>query len=141
MNLDIDKRYSLLSMGVFLHLLHNNEKFKDAWIKKYPHTKNQAENFFKNENCGCRPRLIQAYKQTRFEADVFIVSFINENEGCINFDEIEKKGARDVRGHVFSIPASEVHLQDFLASIHQKNADYDHFITTVIKDKILVTFF
>jgi len=141
MNLEIDQRYSILSLGIFLHLMHNNEKFKNLWLDKYPNTKNYAENFFKNENCGCRPKLIQQYKKDRFNADILIVSFINENKDCIDFNEIEKKGSRDIRGHVFSIPASEAHYQDFLASIHQKNADYDHFTSTVIKDKILLTFF
>lgn len=141
MNLEIDERYSSMSLGVFLHLMHNNETFKNSWVEKYPNTKQYAENFFKNENCGCRPRLIQQYKKDRFNADLFIVQFINNNKDSVDFDEMEKKAARDIRGHVFSIPAHEGHYQDFLASIHQKNADYDHFITTTVKDKILITFF
>lgn len=141
MNLSIDKRYSSLSIGIFLHLAHNNEKFKEEWIQKYPNTKQYAENFFKDENCGCRPKLIQQYKADRFNADIMIVTFINNNEGVIDWKEMEQKGERDVAGHVFSIPATEAHYQDFLASLHQKNAQYDHFTAVVIKDKMILTFF
>ena len=141
MNLSIDKRYSSISLGVFLHLMHNNEKFKDLWIKTYPQQEPFANNFFKDENCGCRPRLIAKYKAERFHADLLIVNFINENEGCIDLKEMDSKADRDVTGHVFSIPATESHYQDFLASLHQKNAHYRHFTTTLIKDKLIITFF
>ena len=141
MNLSIDSRYSLLSLGIFLHLMHNDETFKNAWVEKYPESEDYANNFFKNENCGCRPRLIQTYKRNRFDADLFIVNYINENEGCVDFNELEQKAERDVTGHVFSIPAAEGHYQDFLASLHQKNAYYSHFNTMVLGDKIILTFF
>lgn len=141
MNLEIDKRYSTLSLGIFLDLMHNNEKFNKIWIEKYPEQRPYSENFFKDENCGCRPRLIAKYKAQRFEADKLIVNFINENEGCIDFNEIDGKAERDITGHVFSIPATEAHYQDFLASLHQKNAFYSHFSAVTIKDKMILTFF
>tara|TARA_B100002019_G_scaffold293175_1_gene319160 strand:- start:20379 stop:20804 length:426 start_codon:yes stop_codon:yes gene_type:complete len=141
MNLSIDKRYSSLSLGILLHLIHNNEDFKNKWIEKYPNTKQYAENFFKDENCGCRPRIIQQYKADRFDADIFIVNYINENEGVIDWNEMESKAERDISGHVFSIPATESHYQDFLSSLHQKNATYEHFTSLVLKDKIILTFF
>ncbi len=141
MNLSISKEYSSLSLGIFLHLMHNNEKFNKLWIKTYPDQKPFADNFFKDENCGCRPRLIHKYKRERFHADLLIVNFINENEGCVDMKEMTTKADRDITGHVFSIPVSESHFQDFLASLHQKNAFYNHFTTTTIKDKLVLTFF
>jgi len=141
MSLTTDSRYSTYSLSIVLYLIHNNEDYKNLWCEKYPNAKQYAENFFKDENCGCRPGIIKQYKLDRFHADIMTVEFINKNKDCLNFDEFEKIGKRDISGHVFSIPKSEGHYQDFLASLQQKNTTYSHFNTTVIDDKILVTFF
>ena len=121
--------------------MHNSEDFNNKWIEKYPDNKPYAKNFFKDENCGCRPKLIQQYKRDRFNADIMIVDFINENEGVIDFNAMDQDAERDISGHVFSIPATEGHYQDFLASLHQKNAHYKHFTSIIIKDKLVLTFF
>ena len=52
MKTDISIEYSTHSISIVLHLLHNNEDYNKLWIKKFPKTKAQASNFFKNENCG-----------------------------------------------------------------------------------------
>jgi|TARA_B110000305_G_C19321138_1_gene579007 hypothetical protein len=142
MNLEIDPRYSTYSLSIILHLIHNNEDYKNEWIKKYPKTESFATNFFNNENCGCRPKLVSQYKKDRFHADVMTVNFINSNEDVIDFDKFcEENGGQDLTGHVFAIPASEGHYQDFLAAIQQKNATFSHFNTIQINEKILLTFF
>lgn len=142
MKLDIDSRYSTFSLSIVLHLLHNNEEYSKLWISKYPNTENQAKNFFKNENCGCRPALVFQYKKDRFSADLLTVNFINENEGSLNFDEFcKEKGGQELKGHVFAIPAEEHHYKDFLASLEQRRGIYDHFSTLKLNDKILITFF
>jgi len=49
MKTDISIQYSTHSISIVLHLLHNNEDYNKLWIKKFPKTKAQASNFFKNE--------------------------------------------------------------------------------------------
>ena len=142
MKLDIDSRYSTFSLSIVLYLLHNNEDYNKLWISKYPTTEGQAKNFFKNENCGCRPALVFQYKKDRFPADLFTVNFINENKGSLDFDKFcKEKGGQELKGHVFAIPAEEHHYKDFLASLEQRRGIYDHFSTLKINDKILITFF
>ena len=119
LKLDIDSRYSTYSLSIVLHLIHNNEEFKNLWIEKYPSTESYANNFFKNENCGCRPSLVTMYKRDRFNAD----------------------GSQNLDGFVFAIPATEGHYKDFLASLQQKNAKFSHFNTLQLNDKIILTFF
>ena len=139
---DIDPRYSTFSVSIFLHLIHNDEKFKNLWIKGYPKTESFANNFFNNENCGCRPSLISAYRRNRFNADLMIVAYLKENPDVLNFDEFcNGNGGQDLSGHVFAIPQEEAHYKDFLAALQQKNSIYSHFNTIQMNDKILITFF
>ena len=142
MNLEIDPRYSTYSISIVLHLLHNNEEYSKLWISKYPQTESQASNFFKNENCGCRPVLLSTYKKHRFQIDVFTVDFINSNKKSIDLEKFfEENGGQDLAGHVFAIPEGEGHYKDFLAAIQQKKGRFSYFNTMQIDGKILVTFF
>lgn len=140
-DLHINNKYNKYSLYIILHLIHNDESFKDAWIERFPDQKSYAENFFKNENCGCKPRIVSLYHAERFAADLLTVQYINKNPDCINWEEIEKEAAPDVTGHVFSVPATESHYQDFLASLQQKNAMFNFFVPTKINDKLLISFF
>lgn len=140
--LDIDPKYSTYSLAIVLHLIHNNEEYKNLWCEKYPQTSSFANNFFKDENCGCRPGLVSQYKRDRFNADVMTVNFINTHEGCIDLDKFfNGEGSQDLEGFVFAIPATEGHYKDFLASLQQKNAKFSHFNTIQLNDKIILTFF
>lgn len=142
MNLEIDPRYSTYSTSIVLHLLHNNEEYSKLWISKFPKTESQASNFFKNENCGCRPVLLSTYKKHRFQIDVFTVDFINSNKKAIDLEKFfEENGGQDLAGHVFAIPEGEGHYKDFLAAIQQKKGRFSYFNTIQIDGKILVTFF
>jgi len=142
MNLEIDPRYSTYSTSIVLHLLHNNEDYNKLWVSKFPQTEPQASNFFKNENCGCRPVLLSTYKKHRFQVDVFTVDFINSNKKAINLKKFfEENGGQDLAGHVFAIPEGEAHYKDFLAAIQQKKGRFSYFNTLQIDGKILVTFF
>tara|TARA_B100000497_G_C7309058_1_gene208356 strand:- start:108 stop:536 length:429 start_codon:yes stop_codon:yes gene_type:complete len=142
MKLQIDKRYSTYSLSIVLHLIHNNEEYKNLWCESYPESESYANNFFKNENCGCRPRLVEAYNLDRFNADIMTVNFINENPEAINLEEFFKSsGGQELKGHVFAIPSTEGHFKDFLSSVQQKNGIFSHFNTLTIEDKILITFF
>ena len=142
MNLKIDPKYNTYSTSIIFHLLHNNEDYKNLWIKSYPEISQQAENFFKNENCGCRPVLLQNYKRFKFDIDVLTVNFINENPSSIDIDEFCKtKGSQDLRGTMFSINNNVGSYKDFLAALQQKNASFNNFNAITIDDKIVVTFF
>ena len=142
MNLDIDAKYSTFSTSIIFHLLHNSEEYKELWKEKYPHLNSQLDNFFKNENCGCRPVLLQQYKKTRFDIDVMTVDFINNNPDVINIDEFcETTGSQDLRGTVFHIPNNVSSYKDFLASLQQKRASFNTFNAILIEDNIVVTFF
>lgn len=142
MKLEIDSRYSTYSLSIVLHLIHNNEDYKNMWCEKYPDTSSFANNFFKNENCGCRPHLVNTYKKDRFNADLMTVNFINENPDSINLEEFfSSNGGQELQGHVFAIPATEGHYKDFLAAVQQKNGIFSYFTTLSIEDKILITFF
>lgn len=156
LNLEIDSQYSTFSLSIVLHLIHNNEEYKELWSKKYPNTAPFANNFFKNSNCGCRPNLVNQYKRDRFNADIMTVNFINTHEDPFKKknpkegeeDEkldlkgfCDKVGSQELNGFVFAIPASEGHYKDFLASIQQKNAEFSHFNTLQLNDKIILTFF
>lgn len=142
LKLDIDPRYSTYSISIILHLIHNNEEYKDLWCKTYPNTEPFANNFFKNENCGCRPNLVNQYKRDRFNADLMTVNFINTHEDVIDMDKFcEEVGGQNLDGFVFAIPATEGHYKDFLASLQQKNAKFSHFNTLQLNDKIILTFF
>ena len=85
--------------------------------------------------------LIHNYKQERFAADCIAVKFINENPDSVNFDNVESDASPDITGNAFSMPATEAHYQDFLASLQQKNAMFNHFVPVTIGDKLIVTFF
>lgn len=85
MNLEIDKRYSTFSTSIVFHLLHHEEEYHNLWKSKYPQFENQLNNFFKDINCGCRPPLLQFYKQNKFAIDLFTVDFLNKIN--FNFDE------------------------------------------------------
>lgn len=142
MNLEIDKRYSTYSLSIILHLLRKSEDYKNLWCEKYPKTEGFANNFFKNENCGCRPHLVTQYKKDRFNADIMTVNFLNENPEVLDLPEFfESTGGQELAGHVFAIPAQEGHYKDFLAALHQKNAIFSHFNTIQLNDKIILTFF
>lgn len=139
MKTDISIQYSTHSISIVLHLLHNNEDYNKLWIEKFPKTKAQASNFFKNENCGCRPVLLSTYKKNRFHVDLFTVNFINENS--IDLKPIYEDGGQDLAGHVFAIPEGEAHYKDFLSAIQQKKGRFNYFNTLQIDGKILITFF
>ena len=142
LKLDIDSRYSTYSLSIVLHLIHNNEEFKNLGVEKYPSTESYANNFFKNENCGCRPSLVTADKRDRFNADIMTVNFINTHKDAIDLDKFfEEDGSQNLDGFVFAIPATEGHYKDFLASLQQKNAKFSHFNTLQLNDKIILTFF
>lgn len=142
MSLSIDSRYNTYAVSIVFHLLHNNENYKNLWIEKFPDTENQANNFFKNENCGCRPVLLQKYKKFRFDADVMTVTFLNENPDVLDFDEFcINTGGQELRGTMFSIPNTESDYKDFLASIQQKKAVFSHFNVLQMGEKIIITFF
>lgn len=120
-NLNIDDRYSTYSISIILYLLHNNEDYNKLWISHFPQTENQASNFFKDENCGCRPVLLQTYKKLRFKADLFTVQFLIDNPSAINFDEFTKEiGGQDLRGSMFSVNKTESDFKDFMSIIQQK---------------------
>jgi len=140
-DLYIDKRYNRYSLFIILHLIHNHEEFKNIWINKFVDQETYANNYFKDENCGCKPRIVSCYKQERFAADYIAVKFINENPNSVNFDDVEEKASPDITGNAFSMPATESHYQDFLASLQQKNAMFNHFVPLQIGDKLIVTFF
>jgi hypothetical protein len=141
-DLNIDDRYSTYSISIILHLLHNNEEYNKLWISHFPQTESQASNFFKDENCGCRPVLLQTYKKLRFKADLFTVKFLIDNPSVINFDEfIQNVGGQDLRGSMFSIKKTESDFKDFMSIIQQKKAAFTYFNTVALEDKILITFF
>jgi hypothetical protein len=141
-NLNIDDRYSTYSISIILYLLHNNEDYNKLWISHFPQTENQASNFFKDENCGCRPVLLQTYKKLRFKADLFTVQFLIDNPSAINFDEFTKEiGGQDLRGSMFSVNKTESDFKDFMSIIQQKKAAFTYFNTVALDDKILITFF
>jgi len=143
MKLESHPEYSKYSLSIVLHLIRTNEEYKKLWIKTFPKTEAPANNFSKNENCGCRPSLVSQYKLKRFEADLMTVNFLNshpDNSLKIN-DFIKNQASRDLAGHVFAIPATEGHYKDFLASIEQQNSEYRYFDTLKMNDKIIITFF
>jgi hypothetical protein len=140
-DLYIDKRYNRYSLYVILYLIHNNENFKNKWVEKFPDQDSYANSYHKDENCGCKPRIVTRYKEDRFSADCLTAEFINQNEGCIDFDEVEEKASPDITGHAFAISATEAHYQDFLASLQQKNAMFNNFVPVTLGDKLIVTFF
>lgn len=137
----IDKRYNKNSLYVVLYLIHNNEDYKNLWVETFPDQKGFANNYHKNENCGCKPRIVSKYKEERFAADYLTVEFLTKNPEAINFDDVEKEASPDVTGNVFSVPATESHYQDFLASLQQKNAMFNFFVPTRIGDKLIISFF
>lgn len=142
MNSKIDPRYSTFSVSIIFHLLHNNEEYKNIWVENYPHISNQAENFFKNENCGCRPVLLQNYRKFRFDIDLLTVNFLNDNPDVLDFDEFcNSVGSQDIRGAAFSVNNNQNDFKDFLATIQQKNYSFNYFSTQTFDDKILVSFF
>ena len=141
MDLHIDPRYNRHSIFVVLHLLHNNQEFSDMWLEKYPDQVSFATNYFKDENCGCKTHLIRKYRQDRFAVDVMVAKFIEDNEGCVDFDKVEEESSTDISGQAFSMPATEGHYQDFLASLQQKNAMFNHFTPVILGEKLIVTFF
>lgn len=142
MEYTIDNRYSTYSTSIIFYLLHNNEDYKNLWVDKFPETENQANNFFKNVNCGCRPVLLNLYKKLRFEVDLLTVNFIKENPTCIDFDKFCKEvGGQNLRGSVFSIPKTESDFKDFMAALQEKKADFNAFNTVEFEDKILISFF
>jgi len=142
MSLSINPKYNTYSISIVFHLLHNNEDYKNLWVSKFPDTEHQADNFFKDENCGCRPVLLQKYKKFRFEADLMTVEFINENPDVIDIDDFcTQVGGQELRGTMFSIPNTESDYKDFLAALQQKNAQFNHFNVLQMGEKIIVTFF
>jgi len=142
MNLTIDPRYNTYAISIVFYLLHNNEDYKNIWIENFPETEHQANNFFKDENCGCRPVLLQKYKKFRFDADVITVKFLNENPEALDFDDFcTNIGGQELRGTMFSVPNTEGDYKDFLASLQQKKAIFSHFNVLQMGEKILITFF
>lgn len=142
MNLDIDPRYSTFSTSIVLYLLHNSKEYNDLWISKYPDTTHQAENYFKDENCGCRPVLLRKYAKLRFDIDAMTVNFINSNPNLLNFNEFcDNIGFQDLHGVMFSVPNNPGDYKDFLSSLKQKNVRFNGFNTTSFDNEILITFF
>lgn len=142
MNLNIDPKYNRYSISIILYLLHSNKDYSKLWIEKYPETETAALNFFENTECGCKPTIVSQYSQDRFNADVMTVSFINDNPDCIDLEKFcEKNGSKDVVGHVFSVPLGEGHYKDFIATVREKRFIFNYFNTTIINDRILITFF
>ena len=142
MNFNIDKKYNKYSLSIILYLIHNNEKYNKLWIKCYPQTETAATNFFKDQNCGCKPVLVSEYKNDRFCADMMTVNFINENEDCIDLDSFcENEAERDIAGHIFSIPEGEGHYKDFIATLQEKRFKFKFFNSIKIDGRILITFF
>lgn len=142
MNLTIDSKYSTFSISIVFYLLHNNEKYNLLWQENFPDLSNQAKNFFENQNCGCRPPLLQNYLKNRFSVDVFTVNFINENPESIDITSFcEKIGEQNLRGTMFVIENSVSSFKDFMASLQQKRASFSNFNAINIEDKIVVTFF
>ena len=142
MNLEIDQHYSKYSESIVLYLIHNNEGYKDLWVSEYPETKDQANNYFKDVNCGCSPVLLHQYKVSRFHIDVMTVNFINSHPDSIDLkDFYEKNPPRYVAGHVFSIPVGEGHYKEFVSSLQANRFIYNHFTTLVVDDRVLITFF
>lgn len=142
MNLEITKDYSTYSTSIVLHLLHNSEDYNNIWKEKYPELSNQLNNFFKNENCGCRPPILQNYIKNRFHIDVFTVDFINSNDSKFDIENfIKEKGSQNLRGAMFVLDNNISSYQDFLASLQQKKASFNNFNAINIGDKIVVTFF
>ena len=142
MNLDVHEQYSQYSESIILHLIHNSEKYKDLWIEKFPETKDQANNYFNDVNCGCSPVLLHQYKAARFHADLMTVDFINSNSDAFNMEDFMKTNpAKHVQGHVFSIPAQESSYKEFISSLQANRFIFNHYITTQIDDRILITFF
>lgn len=142
MNLTIDSRYSTFSISIIFYLLHNNKNYNLLWQEKFPELSNQANNFFENENCGCRPPLFQNYLKNRFSIDVFTVNFINENPQSIDLEVFfQEIGEQNLRGAMFVIDASINSFQDFMVSLQQKKASFSNFNAINIDDKIVVTFF
>ena len=137
----IDKRYNKYSLHVLLHLIHNNEDFKNQWVERFPDQDSFANNFFKDVNCGCKPRIVSRYREDRFAADCLVVDFVEKNPKSIDFDKVEEEASPDVIGHAFAMPATEAHYQDFLASLQEKNAMFNHFVPVTLGDKLIVTFF
>jgi hypothetical protein len=141
MNTEIKSSYNAYSIGIVLHLIRNNEKYRKLWIEKYPITENFVNNFVKDENCGCRPSIIKQYKKDRFAADLMTVNFINENKD-FDIDEFAKTNPPQyLENAVFALPNTEAHYKDFLAALQQKNARFSHFTSIQIDDKIILTFF
>lgn len=140
--MQIDPRYSTYSTSIILHLIHNNENYKNLWVDNFPDVAQPANNYFKNVNCGCRPALVSLYKKLRYEVDFITVNFIKENPKCLDFDDFCKnKGKQDLRGAIFSIRKREADFKDFMASLQEKNAEFSAFNTLELEDKFLITFF
>lgn len=142
MDTKIDSRYNTFSTSIIFHLLHNNEKYKNLWVENYPLVKNQANNYFDNENCGCRPVLLQNYRKFRFDVDLMTVNFILKNPDVLNFDEFcTSIGNQEIRGTVFSVNNNPNDFKDFLSTIQQKNYSFNYFNTQTFDDKIIISFF
>ena len=137
----IDKRYNKHSLYVILHLIHNSEEFKNQWVDRFSDQSSYANNYHKDVNCGCKPRIVSKYKEERFAADCLAVSFIEENPDVVDFEKVEEDSSPDIVGHAFAMPATEAHYQDFLASLQEKNAMFNHFVPVQLGDKLIVTFF
>ncbi len=142
MNLSIDSRYSTFSTSIIFHLLHNNERYNLLWQDKFPNLSNQASNFFKDQNCGCRPPLLQNYLKNRFTIDLYTVEFINKNPDSIDINEFcETVGEQNLRGSMFVIESTTNAFKDFMSSLQQKRASFSNFNAINIDDKIVITFF
>jgi len=142
MNLEIDKRYSTYSISIVLYLLHNSQNYNDLWVSRYPDTEMQAKNYYKDVNCGCRPVLLQKYTKLRFHIDVMTVNFINQNPECIDFNSFfETYGGQDLSGSTFSVKNKQSDFKDFISTLKEKNSRFNSFNSTIIDDKILITFF
>ena len=138
----IDPRYNTYATSIIFHLLHNNEEYNKLWIEKYPDTKPQASNYFKDINCGCAPVLLQKYRKFRFDIDFITVQFLLKFPDALNFDEFCKNsGKQELRGTMFAIEKKESSFKDFIANLHTRNASFTFFNTLELDDKILVTFF
>jgi hypothetical protein len=142
MNIEISKKYSTHSTALFLELLHNNKDFNTLFVKEYPELEGPATSFFADENCGCKPRLLVCYRNFRFHIDLMIINYIQSNPDCIDLDDFfETNYKKDLSKATFAIDNTESDYNNFLATANAKSIDPKGFSTTVIGDKILITFF
>jgi len=141
-NYSINLKYSVYSEAIIFHLLRSSKKYNDLFCERHPSISGPLSNFYLDENCGCRSVIYKTYKQLRFPIDLMTVEFINSNPDCIDIDEFCSTVAeKDLSGTMFSIPATESDLKDFLSKVRISRGKYSGFNTINLDDRIIITFF